>query len=137
MTALKNCTLTSVAGAAVMIFAIQTARATGIDAFTPIDIMETVRQSEVESPFTFSTTGEIDGSHSEQLFDGDLTADGSKAADQNGRAIFTIAKGPSITVSFNPAVFGNRQLFLQQYGFRMWYKNPGSAWNIANRMPGT
>lgn len=137
MTALKNRTLTSVAGAAVMIFAIQTARATGIDAFTPIDIMETVRQSEVESPFTFSTTGEIDGSRSEQLFDGDLTADGSKAADQNGRAIFTIAKGPSITVSFNPAVFGNRQLFLQQYGFRMWHKNPGSSWNINNRMPGT
>ena len=137
MTALKNRTLTSVAGAAVMIFAIQTARATGIDAFTPIDIMETVRQSEVESPFTFSTTGEIDGSRSEQLFDGDLTADGSKAADQNGRAIFTIKNGPSITVSFNPAVFGNRQLFLQQYGFRMWYKNPAPAWNIANRMPGT
>lgn len=137
MTALKNRTLTSVALAAVMIFAIQTARATGIDAFTPIDIMETVRQSEVESPFTFSTTGENDGSHSEQLFDGDLTADGSKAADQNGRAIFTISKGPSVTVSFNPAVFGNRPVYLQQYGFRMWYKNPGSAWDIANRMPGT
>ena len=137
MTALKNRTLTSVAGAAVMIFAIQTARATGIDAFTPIDIMEAVRKSEVESPFTFSTTGEIDGSHSEQLFDGDLTADGSKAADQNGRAIFTIANGPSITVSFNPAVFGNRHVFLRQYGFRMWYKNPGPAWNIAGRMPGT
>ena len=43
MTALKNRTLTSVAGAAVMVFAIQTARATGIDAFTPIDIMETGR----------------------------------------------------------------------------------------------
>ena len=113
------------------------ARATGIDAFTPIDIMETVRQSEVESPFTFSTTGENDGSHSEQLFDGDLTADGSKSADQNGRAIFTIANGPSITVSFNPAVFGNRHVFLRQYGFRMWYKNPGSAWNIVGRMPGT
>ena len=42
------------------------------DAFTSIDIMETVRQSEVESPFTFSTTGENDGSHSEQLFDLDL-----------------------------------------------------------------
>ena len=113
------------------------ASAAGISEFTPIDIMETVRQSEVESPFTFSTTGEIDGSHSEQLFDGDLTADGSKAADQNGRAIFTIANGPSITVSFNPAVFGNRHVFLRQYGFRMWYKNPGSAWNIAGRMPGT
>ena len=113
------------------------ASAASISEFTPIDIMETVRQSEVESPFTFSTTGENDGSHSEQLFDGDLTADGSKDADQNGRAIFTIAKGPSITVSFNPAVFGNRQLFLQQYGFRMWYKNPGSAWNIVGRMPGT
>ncbi len=137
MTALKNRTLTSVAGAAMMIFAIQTARATGIDAFTPIDIMETVRQSEVENKFTFSTTGESDGSHSEQLFDGDLTSDGSKSSDQNGRAIFTIAKGPSITVSFNPAVFGNRQVFLQQYGFRMWYKNPGSGWSIANRMPGT
>ena len=137
MTALKNRTLTSVAGAAVMVFAIQTARATGIDAFTPIDIMETVRQSEVESPFTFSTTGENDGSHSEQLFDGDLTADSSKATDQNGRAIFTIAKGPSITVSFNPAVFGNRQLFLQQYGFRMWYRVSSAGWSVANRMPGT
>ena len=125
------------AAAAAIFCGASAARATGIDAFTPIDIMETVRQSEVESPFTFSTTGENDGSHSEQLFDGDLTADGSKAADQNGRAIFTISKGPSITVSFNPAVFGNRQLFLQQYGFRMWYKNPGSAWNIVGRMPGT
>ena len=46
------------------------ASAAGISEFTPIDIMETVRQSEVESPFTFSTTGENDGSHSEQLFDG-------------------------------------------------------------------
>ena len=113
------------------------ARATGIDAFTLIDIMETVRQSEVESPFTFSTTGENDGSHSEQLFDGDLTADNTKDADQNGRAIFTISKGPSITVSFNPAVFGNRQLFLQQYGFRMWHNISAPSWNIANRMPGT
>ena len=113
------------------------ASAASISEFTPIDIMETVRQSEVESPFTFSTTGENDGSHSEQLFDGDLTADSSKDADQNGRAIFTIAKGPSITVSFNPAVFGNRHVFLRQYGFRMWYKNPAPAWNIANRMPGT
>ena len=106
------------------------ASAASISEFTSIDIMESVRQSEVESPFTFSTTGENDGSHSEQLFDGDLTADNTKSSDQNGRAIFTISKGPSITVSFNPAVFGNRQLFLQQYGFRMWYKNPGSAWNI-------
>ena len=113
------------------------ARATGIDAFTLIDIMETVRQSEVESPFTFSTTGENDGSHSEQLFDGDLTADGSKSADQNGRAIFTISKGPSVTVSFNPAVFGNRHVFLRQYGFRMWYKAAAAGWNVANRMPGT
>ena len=111
------------------------ARATGIDAFTLIDIMETVRQSEVESPFTFSTTGENDGSHSEQLFDGDLTADSSKDADQNGRAIFTISKGPSITVSFNPAVFGNRQLFLQQYGFRMWHHISAPAWNIVSARP--
>ena len=99
--------------------------------------METVRQSEVESPFTFSTTGENDGSHSEQLFDGDLTADNTKSSDQNGRAIFAISKGPSITVSFNPAVFGNRQLFLQQYGFRMWHNISAPSWNIANRMPGT
>ena len=113
------------------------AQAASTNDFTPIDIMETVRQSAVENKFTFSTTGENDGSHSEQLFDGDLTADGSKSSDQNGRAIFTIANGPSITVSFNPAVFGNRHVFLRQYGFRMWYKNPGSAWNIANRMPGT
>ncbi len=137
MTVLKNRTLTSVALAAVMIFAIQTARATGIDAFTPIDIMEMVRQSEVESPFTFSTTGENDGSHSEQLFDGDLTADNTKDADQNGRAIFTIKKGPSITVSFNPAVFGNRPVYLQQYGFRMWHNISAPSWNIVNRMPGT
>ena len=113
------------------------ARATGIDAFTLIDIMETVRQSEVESPFTFSTTGENDGSHSEQLFDGDLTADNTKSSDQNGRAIFAISKGPSITVSFNPAVFGNRQLFLQQYGFCMWHNISAPSWNIAGRMPGT
>ena len=138
MTALKNRTLTSVVGAAVMIFAIQTARATGIDAFTLIDIMETARQSEVESPFTFSTTGENDGSHSEQLFDGDLTADNTKDADQNGRAIFTISKvPPSITVSFNPAVFGNRHVFLRQYGFRMWHNISAPSWNIAGRMPGT
>jgi len=137
MTALKNRTKTSVAVAAVMIFAAQIARAADIGEFTPIDIMEAVRQSEVESPFTFSTTGENDGSHSEQLFDGDLTADGSKTADQNGRAIFTISKGPSITVSFNPAVFGNRPVFLRQYGFRMWYKNAAAGWNVANRMPGT
>ena len=113
------------------------ASAASISEFTPIDIMETVRQSEVESPFTFSTTGENDGSHSEQLFDGDLTADGSKSADQNGRAIFTISKGPSITVSFNPAVFGNRHVFLRQYGFRMWHKAAAAGWNVANRMPGT
>ena len=123
--------------AAALFFGASAAQAASTNEFAVIDIMKTVRQSEVESPFTFSTTGENDGSHSEQLFDGDLTADNTKDADQNGRAIFTISKGPSITVSFNPAVFGNRQLFLQQYGFRMWYKNPGSAWNIVGRMPGT
>ena len=32
------------------------ASAASISEFTPIDIMETVRQSEVESQFTFSTT---------------------------------------------------------------------------------
>jgi hypothetical protein len=123
--------------AAAVLCGASAARATGIDAFTLIDIMETVRQSEVESPFTFSTTGENDGSHSEQLFDGDLTADNTKSSDQNGRAIFAISKGPSITVSFNPAVFGNRQLYLQQYGFRMWHRISAPSWNIANRMPGT
>jgi len=137
MTALKNRTMTSVAVAAVMIFAAQIASAASTNEFTSIDIMEAVRQSEVESPFTFSTTGENDGSHSEQLFDGDLTADGSKTADQNGRAIFDLTKGPSITVSFNPAVFGNRPVFLRQYGFRMWYKAAAAGWNVANRMPGT
>ena len=123
--------------AAAVLCGASAARATGIDAFTPIDIMEMVRQSEVESTFTFSTTGENDGSHSEQLFDGDLTADNTKSSDQNGRAIFAISKGPSITVSFNPAVFGNRQLYLQQYGFRMWHNISAPSWNIANRMPGT
>ena len=121
----------------ICIAAVGVASAASTNEFTPIDIMETVRQSEVESPFTFSTTGENDGSHSEQLFDGDLTADSSKAADQNGRAIFTISKGPSVTVSFNPAVVGTRQVFLQQYGFRMWHNISAPGWNIANRMPGT
>ena len=113
------------------------ASAASTNEFTSIDIMEAVRQSEVESPFKFSTTGENDGSHSEQLFDGDLTADGSKSADQNGRAIFDLSKGPSITVSFNPAVFGNRSIFLRQYGFRMWHKAAAAGWNVAGRMPGT
>ena len=121
----------------ICIAAVGVASAASTNEFTPIDIMETVRQSAVENKFTFSTTGENDGSHSEQLFDGDLTADNTKDADQNGRAIFTISKGPSVTVSFNPAVFGNRQLYLQQYGFRMWHRISAPSWNIANRMPGT
>ena len=121
----------------ICIAAVGVASAASTNEFTPIDIMETVRQSAVENKFTFSTTGENDGSHSEQLFDGDLTADNTKDADQNGRAIFTISKGPSITVSFNPAVFGNRHVFLRQYGFRMWHNISAPSWNIASRMPGT
>ena len=120
-----------------MLAATGTAQAASANEFTAIDIMETVRQSEVESPFTASFTGELSGSVSMQLFDGDITADGSKTADKNGRAIFDLTKGPSITVSFNPAVFGNRPVFLRQYGFRMWYKNAAAGWNVANRMPGT
>lgn len=137
MTVLKNRVLASGAVAAVMVFAVQITQATGVDAFTPIDIMEAVRASTVENKFTFSTTGEVDGSHSEQLFDGDLTADSKKAADQNGRALFTIKNGPSITVSFNPAVFGNRQVFLRQYGFHMWHKGVNTSWAVSSRMPGT
>lgn len=137
MTVLKNRVLASGAAAAVMVFAVQITQATGVEAFTPIDIMEAVRASTVENKFTISTTGEAVGSHSEQLFDGDLTADSGKAEDQNGRALFTIKNGPSITVSFNPAVFGNRQVFLRQYGFRMWHKGLKTSWAVASRMPGT
>ena len=111
------------------------ASAASTNEFTSIDIMETVRQSTVESPFTASFTGELSGSVSMQLFDGDLTADNNKTADQNGRALFVLANGPTVTVSFNPAAFGNRPIFLGQYGFRMANVTTATGWQIANRLP--
>ena len=121
--------------AAAFAAAIGVARAASTNEFAAIDIMETVRQSTVESPFTASFTGEVSGSVSMQLFDGDLTVDGSKSADQNGRAIFVVANGPSVTVSFNPAAFGNRPVILGQYGFRMGTSGAGTSWQVGNRMP--
>ena len=111
------------------------AQAASTNEFAAIDIMETVRQSAVESPFTASFTGELNGSVSMQLFDGDLTADSTKSADKNGRAIFILANGPSVTVSFNPAAFGNRPVILWQYGFRMWASVANSSWVVASRLP--
>ena len=107
--------------------------------FESIDIMETVRQSTVAQPFTAEFTGEYKDSQgttscSKQLFDGDLTADSNKSADQNGRAMFFVVNGPSVTVSFNPAVFGNRPVYLSQYGFRMGTVE-NSSWSVANRLP--
>ena len=67
-----------VAAAAVLCGA-SAALAASTNEFAVIDIMETVRQSEVESPFTATFTGEQPGSVSMQLFDGDLTADNTKA----------------------------------------------------------
>ena len=119
----------------VCIAAVGVASAASTNEFTSIDIMEAVRQSEVESPFTASFTGELSGSVSMQLFDGDLTADNNKTADQNGRALFILANGPTVTVSFNPAAFGNRPIFLGQYGFRMANVTTATGWQIANRLP--
>ena len=110
------------------------AMAASTNEFTVIDIMETMRQSEVESPFTAAFTGELSGSVSMQLFDGDLTADNNKDADKNGRAIFVASKSPSVTVSFNPAAFGNRPVFLRQYGFCMGVV-ANAAWQVSNRLP--
>lgn len=120
--------------AAAMLCATSIAQAASTDKFAVIDIMETVRQSEVESPFTAAFTGEQPGSVSMQLFDGDLTADSSKSVDQNGRALFVVKNGPSVTVSFNPATFGNRPVILGQYGFRM-ASVANTSWAVASRMP--
>ena len=116
------------------------ARAASTNEFAVIDIMETVRQSEVESPFTVAYTGTHSSSASMsavmQLFDGDLTVDNNAASDDtNGRVLFVLANGPSVTVSFNPAVFENRPIALRQYGFRMGYKSTATGWQISNRLP--
>ena len=121
--------------AAAVLCGASAALAASTNEFTSIDIMETVRQSEVESPFTATFTGEQPGSVSMQLFDGDLTADNNKGADQNGRALFVLNNGPTVTVSFNPAAFGNRPISLGQYGFRMANVSGASSWQIANRLP--
>ena len=116
------------------------ASAASTNEFTFIDIMETVRQSEVESPITVAYTGAHSSSASTsavmQLFDGDLTVDNNAASDDtNGRVLFVLANGPSVTVSFNPAVFENRPIALRQYGFRMGYKSTATGWQISNRLP--
>ena len=121
--------------AALAIVAANAASAASTNEYTAIDIMETVRQSEVASPFTATFTGEQPGSVSMQLFDGDLSADNNKDADQNGRALFVVNNGPTVTVSFNPAAFGNRPISLGQYGFRMANVSTASSWQIANRLP--
>ena len=123
-----------VAAAAVLCCA-SAALAASTNEFAVIDIMKTVRQSEVASPFTATFTGEQPGSVSMQLFDGDLTADNNKGADQNGRALFIVNNGPTVTVSFNPAAFGNRPISLGQYGFRMANVSGATSWQIANRLP--
>ena len=108
------------------------ALAASTNEFAVIDIMETVRQSEVESPITVAYTGTHSASASMsavmQLFDGDLTADNNKADSENGRVLFVLSKGATVTVSFNPAAFGNRPISLGQYGFRMGYKSTATGW---------
>jgi hypothetical protein len=115
------------------------ALAASTNEFAVIDIMETVRQSEVESPFTVAYTGAHSASDRQsavmQLFDGDLTADNNKADSENGRVLFVLSKGAMVTVSFNPAVFGNRPFFLGQYGFRMANVTMATGWLIPNRLP--
>jgi len=115
------------------------ARAASTNEFAVIDIMETVRQSEVESPFTVAYTGAHSVSDSQstvmQLFDGDLTADNNKADSENGRVLFVLSKGATVTVSFNPAAFGNRPISLGQYGFRMANVATAGGWQIPNRLP--
>ena len=127
-----------VAAAAVLCGA-SAALAASTNEFAVIDIMETVRQSEVESPFTVAYTGAHLASDSlsavMQLFDGDLTADNTKADSENGRVLFVLLKGATVTVSFNPAAFGNRPLFLGQYGFRMANVTTAGGWQIPNRLP--
>lgn len=110
------------------------AMAASSDEFVSVDIMQATRQSTVEQPFTAEFTGELSGSASMQLFDGDLTADSTKSVDQNGRAIFVAKNSPSVTVSFNPAVFGSRPVFLRKYGFSMGVV-ANSSWSVANRLP--
>ena len=101
------------------------ARAASTNEFAVIDIMETVRQSEVESPFTVAYTGVHSASDSQsavmQLFDGDLTADNNKADSENGRVLFVLSKGATVTVSF--------------YGFRMANVTTAGGWQIPNRLP--
>ena len=127
-----------IAAAAVLCGA-SAALAASTNEFAVIDIMETVRQSEVDSPFTVAYTGAHSVSDSlsavMQLFDGDLTADNNKADSENGRVLFVLSKGATVTVSFNPAAFGNRPLFLGQYGFRMANVATAGGWQIPNRLP--
>ena len=125
--------------AAALFFGASAAQAASTNEFAVIDIVETVRQSEVASPFTVSYTGAHSASDSlsavMQLFDGDLTADNNKADTENGRVLFVLSKGATVTVSFNPAAFGNRPFFLGQYGFRMANVATAGGWQIPNRLP--
>ena len=125
---------------AALLAAACSAQAASTNEYAAIDIMETVRQSEVESPITVAYTGVHSASASQgavmQLFDGDLSIDNNAASiEENGRVLFVLANGPSVTVSFNPAVFGNRPVFLGQYGFRMGYLSTAPGWQIPNRLP--
>jgi hypothetical protein len=125
-----------VAAAAVLCGA-SAALAASTNEFAVIDIMETVRQSEVESPFTVAYTGAHSASDSlsavMQLFDGDLTADNNKSDSENGRVLFVLSKGATVTVSFNPAVFGNRPFFLGQ--IRLSHGQCGDGQRVANPQP--
>lgn len=103
---------------------------------TPLDIMETARAGGAEHPFSVSSTGEMTGSgDSKQLFDGDLTVNGSAAYNKNGRALFKLDEQPSVTVSFDMAAFGNRPVFVKRYGFRMATQGAGSGWDVPGRFP--
>ncbi len=126
--------------AAALCVASGSASAASTNEYTAIDIMETVRQSEVASPITVAYTGVHSASDSQsavmQLFDGDLSIDNNAASiDESGRVLFELAKSPSVTVSFNPAVFENRPTAFWQYGFRMGYLSTAPGWEIPNRLP--
>ena len=103
------------------------------DDFSLIDIVKMARESEVATPFNVSSTGErTDAGNSQQLFDGDESCNNGADSDHNGRAMFTLAQDPSVTISFDTESFGNRPVFLRSYGFRMANI---SSWTVLARLP--
>ena len=103
------------------------------DDFSLIDIVKMARESEVATPFNVSSTGErTDAGNSQQLFDGDESCNNGADSDHNGRAMFTLAQDPSVTISFDTESFGNRPVFLRSYGFRM---TNISSWTVLARLP--